>query len=211
MKFGRLAFFVLILAFLLPNSSRGESFLGRGATGQEIREVQDFLIKEGFMSVSSTGYFGLATERATRDFQSLWSLPGSGTWGPKTWTAKKITELKNQLQLLQNTLTTLLSSENSGYQGVDPRSIVGLSCYYEKNGVVVNRTKGSGAIISKDGLILTARHITDPSYAARVSPSQLSSQTRASAPRSRRAWSPSRAAACSWPIRAASFGITSRT
>lgn len=65
----------------------------RGARGDAVRAVQEFLQGQGLLQASVTGYFGLATEAAVRSWQSQNGLVSSGNayttgWGaigPRTW------------------------------------------------------------------------------------------------------------------------------
>lgn len=47
--------------------------------------------------------------------------------------------------------------------GIDPKSIVGVLCFYDYKGAMYP-VKGSGVVIGPDGLVLTAKHVVDPQW-----------------------------------------------
>lgn len=61
--------------------------LGLGATGEDVRQLQQFLIANGYLQVSASGYFGYATQSAVIRFQSAVGLSPVGIVGPMTRTA----------------------------------------------------------------------------------------------------------------------------
>lgn len=61
--------------------------LSRGASGNEVRTLQLFLIEEGLLSPgNATGFFGPLTESAVIKFQAQVGLPQTGFVGPLTRT-----------------------------------------------------------------------------------------------------------------------------
>ena len=50
----------------------------------DVLVLQQFLAKQGYLSVTSNGYFGNATRAALIKFQSAHGLPASGFFGPLT-------------------------------------------------------------------------------------------------------------------------------
>ncbi len=78
--------------------SYGSSNLRRGARGDVVAAVQEFLQSEGVLSASATGYFGPATERALKAWQSQQGIVSTGSayttgWGavgPRTWAMLKL-------------------------------------------------------------------------------------------------------------------------
>ena len=66
--------------------------LSRGATGDDVRELQKILASGGYLKAEPTGYFGALTEKALQGFQAKAKLVSSGTpqttgwgvFGPKT-------------------------------------------------------------------------------------------------------------------------------
>lgn len=62
-----------------PVSAIGSSILSQGASGNEVRVIQELLRAVGsFTYPSSTGYFGSATEHAVKNFQSENGLQPTG-------------------------------------------------------------------------------------------------------------------------------------
>ena len=61
----------------------GDRPLRLGATGHDVRVLQDFLTRDGFPTAVDGG-FGPATRTAVRRFQAAAGLTASGTVGPKT-------------------------------------------------------------------------------------------------------------------------------
>ncbi len=54
------------------------------AVGGEVSTLQDFLQSQGFLSTEPTGYFGLITFKAVKDFQSANGVQPTGYVGPIT-------------------------------------------------------------------------------------------------------------------------------
>lgn len=55
-----------------------------GTRGAQVTTLQDFLIAKGYMRGASTGYFGVVTFKAVRDFQGAFMIPYTGFVGPLT-------------------------------------------------------------------------------------------------------------------------------
>jgi peptidoglycan hydrolase-like protein with peptidoglycan-binding domain len=66
-----------------PHWHLGDRPLRVGATGHDVRVLQDFLTRDGFPTAVDGG-FGPATRTAVRHFQTAAGLTASGTVGPKT-------------------------------------------------------------------------------------------------------------------------------
>lgn len=66
--------------------------LQKGSEGTDVRRLQEFLVREGYLNATPTGYFGMLTEKALQDFQAKVGIVSSGSpsatgWGvlgPKT-------------------------------------------------------------------------------------------------------------------------------
>ncbi len=58
--------------------------LVRGAQGDDVRSLQEFLASEGYLSASATGYFGPATANAVARWQSSQGVQSVGSVGPMT-------------------------------------------------------------------------------------------------------------------------------
>lgn len=54
--------------------------------GQEVSELQDFLIDKGFLTTTPSGFFGLLTLKAVKAYQLSEGLPGTGFVGLMTRT-----------------------------------------------------------------------------------------------------------------------------
>ncbi|MEK7212376.1 MAG: peptidoglycan-binding protein, partial [Patescibacteria group bacterium] len=69
-----------------PSPGRFVSALTRGQSGEEVKALQQLLIKLGFLSadVGATSYFGSLTEAAVKDFQRSKGLEPVGLVGPQT-------------------------------------------------------------------------------------------------------------------------------
>lgn len=71
--------------------------ISRGASGDLVQALQEYLQGQGLLSAQATGYFGAATEAAVQQWQSQQGLVSSGSlyttgWGgvgPRTWAALK--------------------------------------------------------------------------------------------------------------------------
>lgn len=53
-------------------------------SNMEVTKLQSFLNSKGYLSISPTGYFGSATSRAVRNFQTKENIPSLGIVGPTT-------------------------------------------------------------------------------------------------------------------------------
>ncbi len=56
--------------------------LVRGASGDDVKGLQEFLRDEGYFSENATGYFGLATAQAVANWQASQGVQAVGTFGP---------------------------------------------------------------------------------------------------------------------------------
>ena len=54
------------------------------SVNNEVSDLQDYLIAEGYLSGNTTGYFGVATLKAVKSFQAANGLLSSGYVGPVT-------------------------------------------------------------------------------------------------------------------------------
>jgi lysozyme len=71
-------------------TTKAPRLLQRGATGDDVRRLQDLLGRAGFpvdISAGGAGSFGPRTEKAVRDFQSARGLDVDGKVGGRTWAA----------------------------------------------------------------------------------------------------------------------------
>lgn len=58
--------------------------LGVGSTGQDVTVLQQFLVRQGFLKVTLTGYYGALTAAAVAKLQAANKLEPVGAVGPKT-------------------------------------------------------------------------------------------------------------------------------
>lgn len=92
-----------IISILLPlllvtgvfADSAFNTSLRYGSRGQDVREMQEFLIDQGYLTGSVTGNFYALTLKAVKQFQAKNGLSASGFWGPLTrQKAIELTDLK---------------------------------------------------------------------------------------------------------------------
>jgi peptidoglycan hydrolase-like protein with peptidoglycan-binding domain len=66
------------------NVKRVTRALSYRSSGEEVKLLQGVLITRGFMSGAPTGYFGMVTMKALKDFQKSYNLTPTGAVGPRT-------------------------------------------------------------------------------------------------------------------------------
>lgn len=59
-------------------------YLGYGDKGEDVRELQKILVKQGFLSASPNGNYGSATMAAVKKFQTKYNISANGLVGPAT-------------------------------------------------------------------------------------------------------------------------------
>jgi len=59
-------------------------YLGSGDKGEDVFQLQKFLVQQGFLSVAPTGHYGPATVAAVKKFQKAHSIKQTGSVGPAT-------------------------------------------------------------------------------------------------------------------------------
>lgn len=67
-------------------SATNRPTLRRGSSGQDVKDLQVLLQKQGY-SIVPDGVFGARTEQAVRSFQSSYGLMADGVVGAQTWAA----------------------------------------------------------------------------------------------------------------------------
>lgn len=67
--------------------SGGNRVLKKGSRGDDVKELQKALTKEGFPCGVSDGIFGAATQKAVIEYQKSKGLVADGIVGEKTWSA----------------------------------------------------------------------------------------------------------------------------
>jgi peptidoglycan hydrolase-like protein with peptidoglycan-binding domain len=73
--------------------------LKKGDSSDAVTSWQEFLLKEGFIKIPPTGFFGDKTLRATKDFQLKYGLTPDGVVGPKTVEVMKKIKLGEKIPL----------------------------------------------------------------------------------------------------------------
>ena len=76
---------------ILPEYALGARILKRGCTGEDVRELQNALIKLGFSCGpdGADGEFGKSTEKALIEFQTMAGIEADGKFGPASLAALK--------------------------------------------------------------------------------------------------------------------------
>ena len=76
----------LILIFAVSLSSLcSAAALKYGDRGQDVKEIQDYLIAQNLLQASADGVYGTATVNAIKDFQSALGLEVDGVCGAETY------------------------------------------------------------------------------------------------------------------------------
>ena len=77
---------ILILGIFIPSISSAsiDINLKYGQKNSAVFALQDFLADKGFLNSNPTGYFGLLTLKAVKQYQSLVKVPSTGFVGPLT-------------------------------------------------------------------------------------------------------------------------------
>ena len=100
------------------------------SVNNEVTDLQDYLISEGYMSGQTTGYFGAGTLKAVKSFQSQNNLISSGYVGPVT--RAKIKELSCGISTTTNpTQSHYCTSVMMPYYKYNTNT---KSCYYAGSG-----------------------------------------------------------------------------
>lgn len=66
------------------NNPKFTKYLGMGSRGSEVYTLQNLLIQSGYLKVSATGYFGVLTLKAVKEFQRANNIVPVGFVGPVT-------------------------------------------------------------------------------------------------------------------------------
>ncbi len=94
-----------------------------GSTGDNVKQWQQYLITQGYSSVTPDGDFGPITESSTKDFQNKHGLVVDGEVGPITWNfsislfhpaPNVIKSNKDVLQWVKNNLGTIIVIATTG-------------------------------------------------------------------------------------------------
>lgn len=74
---------LLLVCIFLPTLTFAANFntnLAPGSRSEEVKNLQQFLIKKNLLKGAATGYFGDATKKAVQAFQKQNNLPSTGGW-----------------------------------------------------------------------------------------------------------------------------------
>lgn len=180
--------FAVAVALPARGAEQFSANLARGAVGDAVRNLQEFLRNENVYSGPVTGNFFSLTEEGVRRFQAREGISPTGYFGPqsrarantilgaspapplRSTLEEQIRSLMAQVAILQARLTHAQTSTPTST--LEARSIVGLNCFFRHlpTGRIMNLGKGSGVIVKSDGTILTARHLVDLSHSASIDP-----------------------------------------
>ncbi|UOQ84074.1 peptidoglycan-binding protein [Gracilibacillus salinarum] len=101
--------FFMFAAPTFAEAAMGDRILANGSSGSDAEELQEHLMTKGvFPYHTATGYYGVITEEAVKDFQRQRNLKVDGIAGPETYHAvqvlrkgdngKHVTQIQNQLK-----------------------------------------------------------------------------------------------------------------
>ena len=115
----------MVLLFVITPVFASSSFntsLKYGSRGADVREMQEFLIDQGYLSGSVTGNFYALTLKAVKAFQAKNNLPASGFWGPAS---RKVAQTQVDLALSdeEDRITPVTSAPTTTATPVMPAQI----------------------------------------------------------------------------------------
>lgn len=89
---------IILLALLIPSVTLAsiDTNLKYGQNSNEVSELQDFLVDKGFLKTNPTGFFGLLTFKAVKEYQTSVDVPSTGYVGILT-RGKINTELESAI------------------------------------------------------------------------------------------------------------------
>jgi peptidoglycan hydrolase-like protein with peptidoglycan-binding domain len=197
----RLSVIVLLFSFIIPTISFAsiDANLKYGARGQEVTELQDFLISKGFLNGQTSGNFFSLTRNAVVSYQKSVGLPATGFVGLMTRekinselslantpsTNAEITETgtttiptKNDtLNGLQNQINTLLAKlKVLNTQTTTQQQNTTLVSTIDNNSTSSSKNKtitlNNGAVVEIDALGNIVRTITSSPVTQQILPTQ---------------------------------------
>ena len=115
----------MVLLFVITPVFASSSFntsLKYGSRGSDVREMQEFLIDQGFLTGNVTGNFYSLTLKAVKAFQAKNNLPVSGFWGPAS---RKVAQTQVDLALSdeEDRITPVTSAPTTTATPVMPAQI----------------------------------------------------------------------------------------
>lgn len=157
-----------------------------GSSGTDVKTLQQFLNHQG-SAVATTGpgspgrettYFGRATRDAVIRFQKTHGIsPAAGYFGPKSRAkASALCTVEGTVPVVPPIVigttpppavippVATSTPAATSTVGINPRSIVGVICYYRMPGDDIRIIKGTGVIVHPEGYVLTAKHAVDPRW-----------------------------------------------
>lgn len=126
--------------------------LQSGASGAQVKAVQQLLNKQGFAAGVVDGNFGAATLSAVKAYQTSHGLPAQGIVGPKTWTALLSAGPTPTLQQgdsgadvkrLQRSLAAALGTSVNAVGTFGPATLTAVRTYQTHRGLPVTGIAGS--------------------------------------------------------------------
>ncbi len=85
MKFKRLLWTLFIISAVSLSSLCSAAALKYGDSGNDVKEIQDYLIAQNLLHSAADGFYGSATVDAIKDFQSALGLEVDGICGAETY------------------------------------------------------------------------------------------------------------------------------
>lgn len=85
MTFKRFLWTLLLISAVSLSSLCSAADLKYGDRGNDVKEIQDYLIAQNLLHVAADGVYGSATEEAIKDFQSALGLEADGVCGAMTY------------------------------------------------------------------------------------------------------------------------------
>lgn len=85
MKVGRILLTVLVIFAVSFSSLCSAAALKYGDSGDEVKEIQEYLIAQNLLHIEADGVYGSSTVQAIKDFQSALGLEADGICGAETY------------------------------------------------------------------------------------------------------------------------------
>lgn len=76
----------------------GEATIGQGASGAEVKQIQQILAGQGYAVGAVDGIYGPQTQAAVQAFQKSKGLIPDGIVGPLTWSALQVVPVQPSAQ-----------------------------------------------------------------------------------------------------------------
>ncbi len=158
------AVLLVALAACIPSVSSAiiNADLKTGSTGEQVKELQRFLIAEKFLSNEASGNFYIQTQKAVKVYQRSIHVSASGYVGSRTRAA--INKMLALVAPAQESVAHADTGSSSPSQTASAfefdqhwrDAVVNLFCTDRYSGAV---SSGSGVVIDPRGVILTNAHV----------------------------------------------------